>query len=97
MIAITENDSLVMACTVTGAPSALVAGDITAQVELQDGKAAATVKTATIAVTSATVFTATFASTIWFPGKWLFSARVVDLPETQQVADQHIQVARAGA
>ena len=97
MIAITENDTLVMACTVTGAPSPLVAGDITAKVELQDGEATATVKSATIALTSSTVFTATFSSTTFTPGKWLFSARVIDLPENQQVADQHIQVARAVA
>ncbi len=97
MIAITENDTLVMACTITGAPSPLEVANITAEVELQDGKATATVKTAVIAVTSSTVFTATFASTTWSPGKWLFSARNVDGTETQQVADQHIQVARAGA
>ena len=97
MIAITENDTLVMACTITGAPSNLVAGNLTAQVELQDGRATATVKSGVIGITSATVFTATFASTTFTPGKWLFSARNVDGTETQQVADQHIQVARAVA
>ena len=92
MIVISDDDTLEIECTVTGAPSALVAGDITASVQKQDGEASETTGAATIAVTSSTVFTATFAKTIWSVGKWIMRARVVDGAEEQIVAKEHIQV-----
>jgi len=77
----------------------LVGSTVTANATMQDGKAVLTQVDATVAITGATTFTATFPEGVGSPnvntlsfGKWQFQARAVIGSESEIVVEKIIQV-----